>query len=230
MPLTAQGETLGLLYVNAPEGATTWAEGSRRLARTVADAIALVLANLRLREALRHQSICDPLTSLYNRRYLEETLERELSRSARGDTPVSLLVFDVDHFKRFDDTFGHDAGDTVLRELGGLVRDQLRGGDIACRYGGEEFVVVLPGASLEVAESRAEALRAAVKRLELAHRNASLGTVSLSIEVAAFPQHGATGEALIRAADEALYRAKRAGRDRVVTALEADDVALTVHR
>lgn len=217
VPLTAQGETLGLLYLNVPDGATTWVEGSLRLARTVADAIALALSNLRLRETLRHQSIRDPLTGLYNRRYLEETLERELSRSARGDTPVSLLVFDVDHFKRFNDTFGHDAGDTVLRELGGLVREQLRGGDIACRYGGEEFVVVLPGVSLEVAESRAEALREAVKRLGLSHRNASLGTVSLSIGVACFPQHGNSGEALIRAADEALYRAKREGRDRVVT-------------
>lgn len=190
----------------------------------------LALSNLRLRETLRHQSIRDPLTGLFNRRYLEETFERELRRAARADASIGVVIFDIDHFKRFNDTFGHEAGDLVLKELGPLIKEHRRGDDVACRYGGEEFVLVLPGITLEATRLRAEALREAVKRLGLSLREQSLGQVSLSLGVEVYPASGQTAEGLIRIDDEALYRAKREGRDRVVVAEEpsrASDVTVT---
>jgi diguanylate cyclase (GGDEF)-like protein len=219
VPLVAQGEALGLLELRAARHTAVWHdEAGRRLARTVADAIALALSNLRLRETLRYQSIRDPLTGLFNRRYLEETFARELSRAARADTLVGVVVFDIDHFKRFNDTYGHEAGDLVLKELGLLLKKHCRGDDIACRYGGEEFVLLLPGITYEAARLRAEALREAVKHLKLSLRDQPLGQVSLSLGVAVYPANGQTAESLIRVADEALYRAKKEGRDRVVVA------------
>lgn len=221
IPLVAQGEALGLLHLNTASSEATWQSGAgQRLARTVADAIGLALSNIRLRETLLYQSIRDPLTGLFNRRYLEETLERELSRAARNNSSIGVIVFDVDHFKRFNDTFGHEAGDLVLKEFGPLVREHHRHEDIACRYGGEEFVLVLPGADLEVTRQRAEALRESAKRLQLSIREQSLGNVSLSLGVAVYPGSGLSADSLIRAADAALYRAKHEGRDRVVIAQE----------
>ena len=114
----------------------------------LAEHIGLALANLRLREALRNQSIVDPLTGLFNRRYLEQTLERECRRAVRADRPLSVIMLDVDHFKRFNDAWGHEGGDAVLKELAGLLRRSFRGEDVSCRYGGEEFVIVLADASL----------------------------------------------------------------------------------
>lgn len=151
---------------------------------------------------------------------MEETFERELRRAARADASIGVVIFDIDHFKHFNDTFGHEAGDLVLKELGPLIKTHFRGDDIACRYGGEEFVLVLPGITLEATRLRAEALREAVKHLELSLRGQSLGQVSLSLGVAVYPANGQTAESLIQAADEALYRAKRDGRDRVVVAQE----------
>jgi diguanylate cyclase (GGDEF)-like protein/PAS domain S-box-containing protein len=220
VPLVAQGEAIGMLSLCADGAADErlTADGFRAMARTAADTIALALANLRLREKLQHQSIRDPHTGLFNRRYLEEILEREIRRAQRGGSPLSLILFDIDHFKRFNDTFGHEAGDLVLREVGALLRDDCRDSDIPCRYGGEELVLGLPDTDLHGAWERAERLRRAIKQLQLVHRGRALGGVSISAGIASFPEHGESPEQLLRLADHALYRAKGEGRDRVVIA------------
>jgi len=221
VPLIASGEAIGLLHIRTPgtPAAGTWfTEAKQQLIRSVAYRGALSLANLKLRETLRQQSIRDPLTGLFNRRYMEESLERELHRVTRNQHPLGVIMIDIDHFKDFNDNFGHDAGDTVLRELSGLLRSKIRAEDIACRYGGEEFVLILPEASLEITRRRAEALREAVKRLELKYKGQPLNSISISAGVAAFPNQGQAGGEILRAADVALYGAKHAGRDQVVVA------------
>ncbi len=221
-PLVAQGSSLGVLYVSsepaggaAPEGLSP---AKQRLAEAVAAQLGLGLANVQLREILRSQSIHDPLTGLFNRRYMEETLDREVHRARRGRRSMGILMADVDGFKQQNDAFGHDAGDAVLREFAALLLGNLRKGDIACRYGGEEFVLVLPDASLDNATRRAEQFRAAIKQIRVVHNDVPLGPITVSIGVAAFPEHGGDGEALLKAADAAMYQAKREGRDRVSVA------------
>jgi diguanylate cyclase (GGDEF)-like protein/PAS domain S-box-containing protein len=223
VPLVAQGEAVGLLHVEASASRSQdsfdlTAPTKLRLIEAVADRIALAMANLKLQEAMRQQSVRDPLTGLFNRRYMEESLERELRRAVRSNRTLGILMLDLDFFKHFNDNYGHDAGDAMLREFSALLGTTFRGGDIACRYGGEEFALILPEASLEATGQRGEVLREKTKRLNVQHRGLSLGTVTLSVGVAAFPQHGTTSEALLRAADEALYAAKKTGRDRVVVA------------
>jgi diguanylate cyclase (GGDEF)-like protein/PAS domain S-box-containing protein len=215
-PMIAQGETLGIFHLCREVGPLS--EATQQLATTTAEHLSLALANVRLRETLRHQAIRDPLTGLFNRRYMEESLERELHRAARHNIALGVIMLDLDHFKRFNDTFGHAAGDTILRELGNLLHSQLRGEDIACRYGGEEFALIILDAPLAVVIQRAEQLRAAVRQLNVTYREQSLGTVTLSLGVAVYPDHGITTEELLRAADTALYQAKAAGRNCVVTA------------
>jgi diguanylate cyclase (GGDEF)-like protein/PAS domain S-box-containing protein len=218
--LTAQGETLGMLYIamisEAAPGQLAVLEGQ---AMAVGERVSLALANLRLREVLRGQSIRDPLTGLFNRRFMEESLERELRRAVRGKLPVALLMLDIDHFKHFNDTFGHQAGDALLRALGNTLKETTRGQDVACRYGGEEFAFVLAGASLDAAQKRAELLREEVKQLNVRYGGQLLGTVTISIGVAVYPESGDNIEQLLKAADDALYRAKADGRDRVACAL-----------
>jgi len=170
-----------------------------------------------LQAKLREQAIRDSLTSLFNRRFLEETLDRELSAAARSRSLLTILLLDLDHFKEFNDEYGHEAGDTVLRVIGSLLRGNTRASDVACRYGGEEFIVVLPGASLELGRERAEYLRLAFEQTEVMF-NAKLLKATLSVGVATYPTHGSTREELIRGADMALYGAKRSGRNRVVIA------------
>jgi diguanylate cyclase (GGDEF)-like protein len=217
VPMMAHGETLGLLYLSSPEpGKLT--EGKQHLATTVSEHIALALANLKLRETLKSQSIRDPLTRLFNRRYMEEFLERELHRAARAGQPLGIIMIDIDHFKQFNDSFGHDGGDTLLQELAMFLQGSIRGSDIACRYGGEEFTLILPEASLELTQQRAEQLRLGVKHLNVQHRRQPLGPVTLSLGVASFPKNGLTRDEVLQAADAALYRAKKSGRDRTVTA------------
>jgi diguanylate cyclase (GGDEF)-like protein len=221
VPLAAQGETLGLFTLATPPGADGeggLGEARVRLAVTVAEQFALALANVRLRETLRGQSIRDPLTGLFNRRYMEETLDRELSRAERERRPLSLILLDIDRFKHFNDTFGHEAGDIVLSSLGALLRGASRAGDVACRYGGEEFVLILPAASLGDAQRRAEEIRESIRGLRVTQGGRPLEAVRCSMGVAAFPEHGGEGGVLLRAADAALYRAKREGRDQVVLA------------
>jgi diguanylate cyclase (GGDEF)-like protein len=214
-PLAAQGKALGVLSVTSDGQGRGLPEATQRLAEAVAAQLGLGLANVQLREVLRQQSIHDPLTGLFNRRYMEETLEREIHRARRNGSPMSLLMLDVDSFKQQNDAYGHEGGDAVLRGLGDLLRRSLRKEDIACRYGGEEFVLVLPDASLQAAARRAEQMRVAVERLRIPYRDRVIGPVTVSIGVSAFPEHGPDGAALLRAADGALYAAKRAGRDRV---------------
>ena len=226
VPMVAQGDTLGVLHLQRPVPAATGLDESLlnltgdqvRLARTVADSLALALSNLRLRERLQHQSIRDPLTGLFNRRYLEETLEREINRADRDRQPLGVMMLDIDHFKQCNDTFGHQAGDRLLRELGGVIASHARGADIACRYGGEEFIVILPGASLAVTEKRAERVCEAVRQIYVANGPQLSGLLTISVGVAVYPEHGTAADDLVRAADAALYQAKRAGRDRVAVA------------
>ena len=181
-----------------------------------------VEAELRTLQAqLREQAIRDPLTGLYNRRYLEETLWRELDRAGREGHPLSILMVDVDHFKRLNDTYGHPAGDEVLRTLGRLLQHHARSSDIPCRYGGEEFVVVLPDMPLEAARMRAELVRQDFADLRIAFGGAEL-VATLSIGVSSYPGHGNTADELIRAADLALYEAKQSGRNRVCYAKSSD--------
>ncbi|MCT7960102.1 diguanylate cyclase [Laspinema sp. D1] len=217
IPMMAQGEICGLLYlISSHPGRLS--EGKQQLARTVSEQIALALANIKLRETLHTQSIRDSLTGLFNRRYLEETLERELQRAHRQDQSLGVVMIDIDHFKHFNDSFGHDAGDAVLRQVGELLMKNIRGSDIACRYGGEELTLILPDATLSETYRRAEQIREAIKNLVLEHRGELLGIITASLGIACFPTAGVTGDDLIRAADMALYRAKALGRDRVVTA------------
>jgi len=188
----------------------------------VADTAAMALASLRLRETLRLQSIRDPVTGLFNRRYLEETLERELSRARRTQAPMGVIMLDIDHFKHFNDALGHAAGDQVLRAVGSVLSANGRPEDIACRYGGEEFLLLLPGASLTVTLARGEAICRSVRAIDSDLRLGVPGGITVSIGVAAFPEHGDTGADLVRMADATLYQAKRAGRDQVLAAVTAD--------
>jgi two-component system, cell cycle response regulator len=167
------------------------------------------------REALRTQAIRDSLTGLFNRRYMGEALERELRRAEHGGQPVGLVMLDVDHFKSLNDTLGHQAGDDLLTHIGSLLQARTRREDIACRYGGEEFLLILPGAPIEVARRRAEEMRQEMRETTVEHRGRPLGAISVSAGVACFPEHGKTSDELLRAADMALYRAKELGRDRV---------------
>ena len=161
----------------------------------------------------------DPLTGLYNRRYLEETMGRELPRARRLGESVGVIVIDIDHFKRLNDTFGHDAGDFVLERTGELLRAATRNSDIACRFGGEEFAVILPGATLLVARNRAEAIRAALESLEIDFEGKPLGPLTISAGVASMPPHGQDWTYALQQADRALYTAKQAGRNKVVAAV-----------
>jgi diguanylate cyclase (GGDEF)-like protein len=155
------------------------------------------------------------LTGLFNRNYLDETLRRELSRSARHQTPLCVAMLDIDGFKTFNDTYSHHAGDVLLKSLGALFLKQLRASDIVCRYGGDEFVLVLPDASLGQVSERLDRLRGEAKNMECRYEGRILPTASLSAGVAQWPDHGATSESLIKAADGALYSAKHGGRDQV---------------
>lgn len=173
----------------------------------------------RLEQALsqvREQAITDPLTGLYNRRFLWEFLRREWVRAKRRDAPLAVIMLDLDHFKRINDSFGHEAGDFALTAVAGLLRTHIRSSDIVCRYGGEEFALVLPEASQKSVRARAEDIRTAIKRLDLRHQGAPLGRITASLGVALFPDHADSADSLMRAADTALYEAKRAGRNRTV--------------
>jgi diguanylate cyclase (GGDEF)-like protein len=226
VPLMIQGAPLGLLYLQCQPGEAADPEAApatrlldaQQIALTASEQMALALSNLKLRETLRGQAIRDPLTGLFNRRYLDESFDRELHRAARNAATLSVIMMDLDHFKRFNDTFGHEAGDALLREVGALLRGSVRGGDIPCRYGGEEFLLAMPEATLDSAQQRAEFLRDKVKQLALEYQGQPVGQVTMSLGVAAYPLHGHTAADVVRAADRALYRAKAEGRDRVVMA------------
>ncbi|WP_252273903.1 sensor domain-containing diguanylate cyclase [Pseudomonas subflava] len=209
VPLMAQGEPLGVLTLNGLQAPDL------ELAEAFAEQISLGVSNLSLRDSLRQQSLMDALTGLHNRRFLDETLRRELLRAARKQSSVAVVLLDVDHFKRFNDTFGHEAGDLVLRHLALEMKRNVRTSDLACRYGGEEFCLVMPEISREDAIERCESLRLSVSRLQVRYGGQPLGPINISLGLAWFPQDGEQMDALLHAADLALYQAKRGGRNRL---------------
>ncbi len=216
VPMMAHGEGLGILYVELLPAALRRDVPPPRpeIAVAVAEQSALALANLRLREALRNQSIRDKVTGLFNRHYMEESLERELARVTRGKEPLGILLLDIDYFKKFNDLYGHDVGDELLSAVGKFLSGRFRGSDIPCRFGGEEFVVILPGATVAEATVIAEAVRAGATSVKV-HAGDRIEGVTFSIGVSAFPEHGTAAETLLKSADMALYQAKHDGRDRV---------------
>jgi len=220
MPVQGEGQVLGLLHLEYDLGddKTQRAEGTERRLRALVDRIGPALASLRLRDSLRVLALHDPLTGLYNRRYMEDALKRELHRVKRSNKPVSLIMIDIDHFKRFNDTFGHDAGDFVLSAVAKIITKNVRTSDMACRFGGEELAVLLPEANLECAVGRAEMLRVALRETSLTHRGQVLPAPTASFGVSEYPMHGDNYEDFIKAADRALYRAKQLGRDQVCAA------------
>jgi len=224
LPLVAHGELMGLLVLDAgiasEEKVNVENEGYRRI---TLEQVGLSIGNLQLRESLRQQSIRDPLTGLYNRRFLEESAQREVLRASRQQEQgsrngMALLMIDIDHFKRFNDEHGHEVGDQVLREVAQVLQNQTRGSDMAARYGGEEFTIVLADMPEGLAMERAEQVRAEVAALAPQAHGKALGTITISIGLAQFPSHGSTVEDLLLAADKALYEAKHSGRNRVVIA------------
>jgi diguanylate cyclase (GGDEF)-like protein/PAS domain S-box-containing protein len=224
VPLGAPEENLGVLYVedrtsllaSSPQAVQFEQVAVKRRSIAVAERVALALANLKLRELLRNQSIRDPLTGLYNRRYLEESLNRELHRANRVNRNVSVAMLDLDHFKHFNDTFGHQVGDILLKEVAEAIKNRVRAGDLACRFGGEEFSLIISEVDADGAYQCVESIRKTIRHLSLHHRGQTLGTITISAGIATYPVHGDNSEELIRAADEALYRAKNAGRDCVL--------------
>ncbi|MEZ0495348.1 diguanylate cyclase [Sphingomonas sp. IW22] len=211
-PLLAAGEVIGVFYLR---GDVT---PKRRFSLTVlSENIASALVNHRLQRGLREQTIRDPLTALFNRRYMEETLALEIARAARSSQPLSVIMCDVDHFKRFNDEFGHEAGDAVLSAVAAEMVSRFRDGDVVCRYGGEEFTIIAPGTAVQQLAARAEIVRKAISALHIRNGGRSLGATSMSFGVASWsPLMDREGAALIKAADAALYRAKREGRNRVI--------------
>lgn len=213
IPLLAQGETIGVLHFILPLSIDILE--NQELWRTIAEQIGLTLANIQLRDSLREQAIRDPLTGLFNRRYMLESMEQEQSRAERNGAEIATMMIDLDHFKLFNDNFGHDAGDYVLKAVSQVLKDSLRQEDIACRYGGEEFCIVCPSTNEQQALLIAKRISKGIKALELNMNQLSLGTVTTSIGIAIYPNHAETMDEVIKVADEALYLAKQNGRDRV---------------
>jgi diguanylate cyclase (GGDEF)-like protein/PAS domain S-box-containing protein len=220
-PILNDDQCLGVLALGRDKAGYEFTTDQIQFGRFFANLTALVLNNAQLREALQEQSIRDPLTGLFNRRYMEETLRREVQRVTRQLHPLGIIMIDIDHFKHFNDTHGHTVGDMLLQNLGQFLQSHVRGEDVACRYGGEEFILILPNTSLETARERAEHLRQEAKRLQVQDNSHAPQGITLSLGIAIYPEHGRTMQAALRAADAALYRAKQEGRDRVVVADEA---------
>jgi diguanylate cyclase (GGDEF)-like protein len=218
LPLTVQGKALGVIcLVDSTVRKGRHQLSLQQLAVTVGETIKLSLSNLKLRDELRQQAIQDPLTGLFNRRYLDETLPRELDRAQRLSAPLCIVMLDIDGFKKFNDSFGHGPGDSLLHDFAGILREHLRKSDISCRYGGDEFVLVMPDSSIADTQQRVEQIRSLLKGLQKKHLGTqSLDLVTISVGIAHMPEHGTTEKELLRAADDALYSAKNAGRDRIV--------------
>nr|WP_206046100.1 diguanylate cyclase [Novosphingobium panipatense] len=220
-PLLAGGEVIGVLYLRGVVGA----ENRFRLT-VLTENIASALVNHRLQRGLREQTIRDPLTGLFNRRYMEETLALEIARATRTGSPLSVVMCDVDHFKRFNDEFGHEAGDAVLQAVAAEMRSRFRDGDLVCRFGGEEFTIIAPGSSAGVLAKRVEAVRQAISELMVSQGGRTLGSTTMSFGIATWEESmERDGSTLVKAADAALYRAKRDGRNRVVLDARAEALA-----
>jgi diguanylate cyclase (GGDEF)-like protein len=220
-PLLAGGEVIGVLYLKGVVGA----ENRFRLT-VLTENIASALVNHRLQRGLREQTIRDPLTSLFNRRYMEETLALEIARASRSGSPLSLVMCDVDHFKRFNDEFGHEAGDAVLQAVAAEMRSRFRDGDVICRFGGEEFTIIAPGTSAATLANRVEIVRQGISELMVQQGGRTLGSLTMSFGIATWEESmERDGSTLIKAADAALYRAKRDGRNRVMLDARSEAIA-----
>jgi diguanylate cyclase (GGDEF)-like protein len=217
LPIISREEIFGLLYL-CHRKESLLSEDKMQFAMMVAKHLALILSNLKFQEKLRQDCIRDPLTGLFNRRYLEESLKRELLRSQRTEKPLGVIMVDVDHFKKFNDNYSHEAGDKVLQVVGEFLQESIRGSDIACRYGGEELTLILPDANLKQTQERAEEIRQGMKQLIIRYKGEKLPQVTASFGVASYPQQGTTSQMLLSKADAALYAAKDKGRDCVMTA------------
>ena len=224
-PLVADGNAFALLHIQSTAGETLSAD-AQRVAATLAEQLSLVVGNLRLQETLRSGSERDPLTGLYNRRHLEISLHRELARAQRHGHAVSLIMLDVDHFKEFNDTHGHDAGDAVLCEVAQVLKRHTRGEDIVCRYGGEEFLLVLPSCTPEDTYAKAEAIREAIAQRRVFMHGNALPRITASLGIASSPLDGERMEDLISCADAALYQAKASGRNRIIANSPPGDIVL----
>ncbi|MDX9873952.1 MAG: diguanylate cyclase [Spongiibacteraceae bacterium] len=222
IPLNARGMVVGVLVLTREDsfwsGDPVSDQNTQQVVRALAEHVALAGYNLTLLEQLREQSFVDPLTSLYNRRYLNDHVEREIAAYERKQQPFALLILDVDHFKLVNDRYGHDVGDEALRAIAQVILSQTRKTDVCCRLGGEEFVVLLPGAAQELALERAEIIREAVHNCAITGLPSS-HSLTISIGVSVFPDHGSDMSCLLRAADQALYRSKRGGRNRTSLAM-----------
>lgn len=224
VPIIAQGDMIGMLHIQFPsqqnllpsEDEEQQLQRQLHLINMTADNLGLSLVSLKLREALKSQSIRDPLTQLFNRRYMEETFARELSGCVRAESKLGVMMIDIDHFKQYNDTYGHDTGDYVLKQVAGYIKERFRTSDMPCRYGGEEFLVVMPNTTLNIIEERAESLRTGIESLELSHQGKLIPRVTISIGVASYPANANTVETLIKSADMALYDAKEAGRNKII--------------
>ncbi|MFC5862095.1 sensor domain-containing diguanylate cyclase [Acidicapsa dinghuensis] len=215
IPLAAQGETLGVLSIECPTEEIASEIGNRpETLRQLVHLTAIAHASLELRSKLENQSIRDSLTGLFNRHFMQIALDRELARAIRRKNGLAVFMIDVDHFKEFNDRFSHAAGDTVLREVAKTLQGAVRAEDVVCRYGGEEFTVILPEITENHAMERAENLRRSVESLHSNLGSDIYSEVTVSIGVALFPAHGNVSDSLLRQADAALYRAKNEGRNR----------------
>jgi len=222
VPMIAYGDVMGLLHIQFKAGATDIPDSLQQFSLNASEQLGLALANLKLHEALIAQSVRDPLTGLYNRRFMQESLERELVQTHRTGNKVGIIMLDIDHFKNFNDTHGHAAGDTVLQNVSNFLQDTIRSFDIVCRYGGEEFIIILPDIEEDTLMQRAEEIRKGISRLEIQHRNKKLDNLTVSLGVSLSPKHGSSMDELINVADAALYKAKNSGRDCVKMASRDD--------
>jgi diguanylate cyclase (GGDEF)-like protein/PAS domain S-box-containing protein len=215
IPLSAQGENIGILHLIVSEklDETALKDGELLFLETIADSVALSLANIRLRESLHEQSIRDSLTGLFNHRHMADSLTREVRKAERSHAPLSVMMLEIDGFRVYNNTYGHEAGNYVLTQLGNTLKANLRSSDFPCRYGGDEFTLILPGTTLSDAGKLGEQIRSAVETMKLHYEGKTLGKITVSVGVAGFPRHGETGEAVFKAADAASYRAKDAGKN-----------------
>lgn len=216
IPLVAQGETLGVMHIRRDNLNDDFSDNDRQMATSLAEPVALAIANLQLRDNLRNQAIKDSLTGLFNRRYFTETAEKELARAVKQQSPMAILMIDIDFFKKLNDNFGHDAGDTALKMFGGLLNKITQNENIACRMGGEEFVILLSDTNTIEAQQFANNLRVKIKELKIINNGLNIGPITASIGVAMFNNDGKDITELVKLADQALYQAKANGRDQVI--------------
>lgn len=228
-PILAHGETVGLMHLRAQHDCVTKFGQNKKLAQMCAEQISMAIANVRMRDQLHDQSVRDPLTGLFNRRHMTDRLRKLISRSQATGDPVSLIAVDVDHFKKFNDNHGHDAGDMVLRAVGSVLEQSCDGDEIACRMGGEEFTLILPDSSPSEVKARAEKLRKSVEDIAVRYGEKTLPRITISLGLAHYPTHGTMPQDLMRAADDALYDAKAKGRNQVcIATLPHESAEITV--